>query len=138
MNVNTEQARQMGLLDRVVQNMVSRASFDAEALDGLTASDETIVRNTLQSGISWQFGSFDRILFEQIIRSNGLTEEMYVAELRQDIARNQALDSISTTIQVPKSIADLICGYREERRIAAVIEFPSMHSRLFPNPRQRT
>ena len=31
MNVNAEQARQMGLLDRVVQNMVSRASFDAEA-----------------------------------------------------------------------------------------------------------
>ncbi len=126
MNVNAEQARQMGLLDRVVQNMVSRASFDAEALEqGLTASDETIVEEIRSNpAFRGNLGSFDRILFEQIIRTYGLTEEMYVAELRQDIARDQALDSIATSIKVPKSIADLIYGYREERRVAAVTEVP--------------
>ena len=59
---------------------------------------------------------------------------MYVAELRQDIARDQAIDSISTTIQVPKSIADLIYGYREERRVAAVTEVPIDAFASVPEP----
>lgn len=123
MNINAEQARQMGLLDRVVQNMVSRASFDAEAMErGLTASDANIAREirsnpTFRGGI----GSFDRIQFERILRSNGLTEDMYVEQLRQDIARNQALESISTTIQVPKPVADTIYNWREEKRVAGIL-----------------
>ncbi len=136
MNVDAEQARQMGLLDRVIQNMVSRAIFDAEAIErGLTASDKTIVEEIRSNPVfRGNLGSFDRILFEQIIRSNGLTEEMYVAELRQDIARDQAINSISATIQVPKSIADLIYGYREERRIAAVTEVPIDAFASVPEP----
>lgn len=136
MNVDAEQARQMGLLDRVVQNMVSRASFDAEAVErGLTASDDAIIEEIRSNpAFRGNLGSFDRILFEQIIRANGLTEEMYVAELRQDIARNQALDSISSTIQVPKSVADLIYGYREERRVAAVTQVPIDAFAAVPEP----
>ena len=136
MNVNAEQARQMGLIDRVVQNMVRRASFDAEAIErGLTASDEVIVKEIRSNqAFHGNLGRFDRILFEQIMRSNGLTEGMYVAELRQDIARDQAIDSISTTIQVPKSIADLIYEHREERRVAAVTEVPIDAFASVPEP----
>lgn len=122
MNIDPERARQMGLLDRVVQNMVSRASFDAEVFEhGLTASDANIAEDirsnpAFRSGV----GTFDRIQFERLLRANGMTEDMYVAELRQDIARNQALDSISTTIQVPKPVADALYGWREEKRVAGI------------------
>ena len=43
------------------------------------------------------------------------------SSFRQDIAQDQAIDSISTTIQVPKSIADLIYEYRVENDVAAVV-----------------
>jgi peptidyl-prolyl cis-trans isomerase D len=122
MNVDPERARQLGLLDRVVQNMVSRASFDAEVFERrLTASDANIAEDIRSNpAFGGGLGTFDRIQFEQVLRANGMTEDMYVAELRQDIARDQALDSISTTIQVPKSVADALYGWREEKRVAGI------------------
>ena len=122
MNVDPERARQFGLMDRVVQNMVSRASFDAEVFERrLTASDANIAED-IRSNPAFRggLGAFDRIQFEQLLRANGMTEDMYVVELRQDIARNQALDSISTTIQVPKQVADALYGWREEKRVAGI------------------
>ena len=122
MNIDPERARQLGLLDRVVQNMVSRASFDAEVIERrLTASDANIAED-IRSNPAFRggLGTFDRIQFEQVLRANGMTEDMYVAELRQGIARDQALDSISTTIRVPKPVADALYGWREEKRVAGI------------------
>jgi len=136
MDIDTERARQIGLLDRVVDTMVSRAGFDAEVMDlGLTASD-AVVAEQIRTNPAFRgnLGSFDRIQFEQLLRANGLTEETYVADLRRDIARNQALDSISTTVQVPKTIADLIYGWREEKRIAGVTNIPVDTTAAVPEP----
>jgi peptidyl-prolyl cis-trans isomerase D len=122
LNVDPERARQLGLPDRVVQSMVSRASFDAEVFERrLTASDANIAED-IRSNPAFRggLGTFDRIQFEQVLRANGMTEDMYVAELRQDIARDQALNSISMTIQVPKPVADAIYGWREEKRVAGI------------------
>ena len=136
MNVDAEQARRMGLLDRVVQNMISRASFDAEAVErGLTASDDTIVKGIRSNpAFHGNLGSFDRIQFENLLHTHGITEEAYVGEVRQEIARNHALDSISSTIQVPKSLTDLIFSWREEERVAVLTEIPIDLLAVVPNP----
>ena len=136
MNIDADQARQLGLLDRVVQDIVSRASFDAEAFElGLTASDNRVAKS-IRSNPAFQgnLDSFDRIQFENLLHANGMTEENYVAEVRQEIARNHALDSVSSTIQVPNTIVNLIFGWREEQRIAAVTKIPINAFAPVPNP----
>ena len=108
--------------DQVVQSLVNEASFDAEAIDlGLTASDATIATQIrADPTFRGNLGTFDRIQYEQMLRASGFTEEDYVASMRREIARQQALASIASTIQVPKSVADTIYKWREEARSAAV------------------
>ena len=125
MNIDSERARQLGVQDQVVQSLVNEASFDAEAIDlGLTASDATIATQIrADPTFRGNFGTFDRIQYEQMLRASGFTEEAYVASMRREIARQQALASIASTIQVPKSVADTIYKWREEARSAAVSKY---------------
>ena len=136
MNIDSNRARQLGVRDRVVQSMVNEASFDAEALKlGLTASDATIAFE-IRSDPSFRgnLGSFDRIQFEQLLRANGFTEEAYVSSLRRQIARTQALESLTSTIQVPKSVADIIYNWREQSRSASITYVTIDPSANVPEP----
>ena len=122
MNIDADKARQLGIRDRVVQSMVNEASFDAEALNlGLTASDATIA-SEIRADPSFRgnLGTFDRIQFEQLLRANGFTEETYVSSMRRQIARMQALESITSTIQVPEAMANTIFKWREQTRSASI------------------
>ena len=122
MNIDSNRARQLGVRDRVIQSMVNEASFDAEAVKlGLTASDATIAFEIrADPSFRGNLGSFDRIQFEQLLRANGFTEEAYVSSMRRQIARMQAVESITSTIQVPKSVADTIYNWREQSRSASI------------------
>ena len=136
MNIDSERARQLGVQDQVVQSLVNEASFDAEAIDlGLTASDATIATQIrADPTFRGNLGTFDRIQYEQMLRASGFTEEAYVASMRREIARQQALASIASTIQVPKSVADTIYKWREEARSAAVTYVTIDPSASVPEP----
>ncbi|MED6310876.1 MAG: SurA N-terminal domain-containing protein, partial [Pseudomonadota bacterium] len=136
MNIDSERARQLGVQDQVVQSLVNEASFDAEAIDlGLTASDATIATQIrADPTFRGNLGTFDRIQYEQMLRASGFTEEAYVASMRREIARQQALASIASTIKVPKSVADTIYKWREEARSAAVTYVTIDPSASVPEP----
>ena len=121
MNIDSERARQLGVQDQVVQSLVNDASFDAEAIDlGLTASDATIATQIrADPTFRGNLGTFDRIQYEQMLRARTSPRGLCCG-MRREIARQQALASIASTIQVPKSVADTIYKWREEARSAAV------------------
>jgi peptidyl-prolyl cis-trans isomerase D len=136
MNIDSNRARQLGIRDRVIQSMVNEASFDAEAVKlGLTASDATIAFEIrADPSFRGNLGSFDRIQFEQLLRANGFTEEAYVSSMRRQIARMQAVESITSTIQVPKSVADTIFNWREQSRSASITHVTIDPTAKVPEP----
>ena len=119
-NLDPANARQMGVLEQVVQSMVSRAVFSVQARElGFTASDEDIARFIRRNpNFRNNLGKFDRLQFDQLLRSNGLTEEGYVAELRQDLAVGQLLDSVTRGTRSAKALTGTIFTWRNEQRIA--------------------
>ncbi len=123
LGVDEEQARQMGLLDQVLQGLISRAAFDAEAQDlGLTVSEATLRRRIVEDPIFRGLGGrFDRLRFQQILASNGLTEQIYVEQLRRDLVREQFVDSLTLGVRAPKILVDTLYRWRAERRVAETL-----------------
>jgi peptidyl-prolyl cis-trans isomerase D len=124
--VEPDVAEQMGLAESVLRTMTARAVYEAEAAElGLTASDP-MVRQTIESTTAFQdqTGQFSRILFQQILAQNNMTEAEMVESVRRDVARNQLVDAASAGITAPQAMVDRLFAHFGERRSADTLVLP--------------
>ena len=117
--LDMETARQLGLVDQIVRQTVTRLLFDQKARDlGLVVSDEQVVERIRQQDSFRTAGQFNRQLFEQTLRQSGLSEARYVELLKSDIDRQHLATAAAGALQVPQTMAEALYRYRNERRIA--------------------
>jgi peptidyl-prolyl cis-trans isomerase D len=116
-----ETARQMGLVDRITQQIATRTLFEAHAKDmRLVVSDKQLAeRITRQQAFQNSQGQFVRARFEAALQRARISEAEYTDLLRTDVHRQQLLDTAATGVAVPNRLADLLFRYRNERRVAA-------------------
>ena len=117
--LDMETARQLGLVDQIVRQTVTRLLFDQKARDlGLVVSDEQVVEQIRQQDAFRTAGQFNRQLFEQTLRQSGLSEARYVELLKSDIDRQHLATAAAGALQLPETMAEALYRYRNERRIA--------------------
>jgi peptidyl-prolyl cis-trans isomerase D len=116
-NIDREQAIQFGLMQQALQDLVGRRLVDLEARSlGIAVADDTL-RQLITADPAFQSGGrFDRALFEQLLMVNGLTEQGYLASLRQDLMRTTLTGSIAGAVTAPDALVDAIYRYRNEQR----------------------
>lgn len=118
-DLDLETARQLGLVDQIVRQTVTRLLFNQKAQDmGLAVSDEQVVQRLRQQSAFQSAGNFNRQLFEQTLRQSGLTEQRYVELLRSDINRQHLATAATQGLQVPQGMAEALYRYSNEQRIA--------------------
>ena len=121
--LDREQARAMGLVDGVLQEMIQRTLFDFAAKDlGVLVGDD-LVSAEIKGNPAFRdnFGRFDRFVFDQTLRSNGLSENDFVDMVRGDIGRGQLLQGLQEGGTVPAAMLDPLYRHRAERRIAETL-----------------
>ena len=116
--VTTEEAINSGLhyqiLDRTLVELSANAASDEI---GLIASDDAIKKRILSTNaFKNAFNQFDRNIFEQIIRQNGLTEDSFLVLERDSHVLSQLSKSIFKDINPPSTLNDLLFKYQFERR----------------------
>ena len=116
--VTTEEAINSGLhyqiLDRSLVELSANAASDEI---GLIASDDAIKKRILSTNaFKNAFNQFDRNIFEQIIRQNGLTEDSFLVLERDSHVLSQLSKSIFKDINPPSVLNDLLFKYQFERR----------------------
>ena len=116
--VTTEEAINSGLhyqiLDRSLVELSANAASDEI---GLIASDDAIKKRILSTNaFKNAFNQFDRNIFEQIIRQNGLTEDSFLVLERDSHVLSQLSKSIFKDINPPSVLNDLLFRYQFERR----------------------
>ncbi|MFP6748900.1 MAG: SurA N-terminal domain-containing protein [Alphaproteobacteria bacterium] len=123
---DTQQARQLGMVDQVIQQSVTRALYDQEVLElELTMSDSDIVAWIKRSSaFKNSFGQFDRLRFEQVIAENGFSEQGYIAASRRDLSREQLFSSIMGGTRSPDAMVKAFYQYQEETRLFEVLSLP--------------
>jgi peptidyl-prolyl cis-trans isomerase D len=119
-NLDRDQARQFGLADRVIEQIVGRTLLELEAQRvGVTISNE-VVRDAIRDNPTFrdQTGNFDRNRFEAIISRAGYSEARFIDELRRDLQRTQLVRPIVAGAEPSQAMAEAMLRYRGERRVA--------------------
>ncbi len=122
-NIDSEQARQFGLVDQTLSQMVRRALYDEATRElGLAVSDDTI-RDEITANRAFhdQFGRFDKTAFEQRLYQNGMNEQIYVAQRRLEITRQQLFDSTTAGSRIPDKLVQSLYRYQNQRRVGEVV-----------------
>ena len=118
-----DQARALGLVDQVLQQMVSRALFDQQAVDlGMAVTEDQVRRSIAEErAFQDQFGDFDPRRFEQVLMGLGVSEGGYVRMLSRDIQRQQIVSALGAVSEAPELLAERMFAYSEERRTAETV-----------------
>ena len=138
--LDLERARALGLADSVLGRMINDVLFaqGANAL-GVAISDDLVsseIRST--QGFLDSRGTFDRSRFEQVLQSNRLTEQGYVALVRGDLVRGQFLDSVQAGAAAPRTLVTAVYNHRQEKRIADVLRVADGAMTGIPEPDAET
>jgi len=121
--ITIDQARQLGLINASLNELVSRALMIEGANGmGVAISDDLIsaeIRNA--EAVRGLAGAFDRDRFDRMLQSNGMSEGAYIAELRRDLGIEHFTDSLTAGASAPKAMVDAVYAYRNENRTAEVM-----------------
>jgi peptidyl-prolyl cis-trans isomerase D len=134
--LDAAQAKQLGVLDAVVQQLVDRELLDQELGHLRLDLSDDVVRGAIVSNPAFigPDGKFSRDQFNQVLAMNRLTEDGLVARLRHDIPRGDLLQALTAGVRVPRPVIDAIYRYRNETRVADVVTVPLPATAALPAP----
>jgi len=124
--IDAIRARQMGFADQVLVGMVQRKALQLHTEElGLTVSDQRLSDEIVSTpAFSSATGNFNEQTYDELLRRNGLTRAGYEASLRQDLARQQLIDALTSGARSSRKMAEAIFNFRNERRVVEYVVVP--------------
>jgi len=125
--ISPEMARAYGIDRQVLSRLISEATLDQTAQGmRLAVSDETI-RNLIFDDQVFRdaSGQFSAARFNELLRSNGYTEQSYVALQRSTILRQQLGEMLTGGLSAPVALQELGSRLRNEKRSIAFARMPA-------------
>ncbi len=124
--IEPEQAQALGLGNQALEGLISESLVNQEAVGlGLTAPDNVVIAE-IQGNPAFRdsFGQFSRAQYEGFLQFSGMTEAVYVASLRREIARRQLLEAMVSGAGTPSSVSKRLYVWRNETRSADLLTIP--------------
>ena len=118
--LSAEQARAIGLDQRVLAQLMAWAAIEAHATQlQLALSDQALI-DSLKNDPSFKGpdDKFSRLAFESILNQMGLSERGFLTLRRRDELREQLTTALVNGIAIPDSMIDLVNSWRDEKRVA--------------------
>ena len=124
--VSPQDGRRYGIDRRVLSQLAGSAVLSEEARSlGLAASDEMVATDIRTDETFFgAFGQFDRQTFELALRQNQLSEQVFVADRRDFLTRDQLLSTVTAGAAPVAGLAEALYEYRYERRQVQYITLP--------------
>ena len=117
-SLDIKKSREFGYVDRALSSLVNRALFNNEALElGLSVSDINVRDKILKDeAFKDDLGQFSELQFRQLISESGYTEDTYVEGTRQDLAREQMVETIRSSLTIPEIMLKKLGEYNLQER----------------------
>ena len=120
-----ERAIQLGVMQQALQDLIRQRLISLRAHEmGLAVPDDALRSLVTEDPMFQTGGQFDRTRFDQLLRASGLSEDAYLASLRQQIMRAALTGSITGPVKAPPALVDAIYRYRNEQRRGHYVPVP--------------
>ncbi|MFQ5763331.1 MAG: peptidyl-prolyl cis-trans isomerase [Rhodospirillales bacterium] len=129
-----DEARSLGMVESVLQRRINNTALGMAAGELGVGIGDDLVRDDIRNNPAFQgLGGFDQFRFHGLLERYLLTEDGYVARVRQELTREQLLESLRAE-KPPRTLVDAIYRHRQEKRIARTIVIADAAQRGFPEP----
>lgn len=134
--VDSAQARQLGIADNALNGLINRRVLALEAHDlGIIVGDDQIKQAILkETAFQNALGKFDKVVYQQALSRNGLNEQRFVQGLRGDLIQDHLTGIITAGSTPPTYLADQLYKHRNEKRIAELVVITRAASPAPPQP----
>ena len=131
-SLDIKKSREFGYVDRALGSLINRALFNNEALElGLSVSDNNVRDKILKDdAFKDDLGQFSELMFRQLISESGYTEDSYVEGTRQDLARDQMVETIRSSLTVPEIIQQSLGEYNLQERSVDYVVIKSENEKI--------
>ena len=138
-SLDAAQAKQLGIVDQVLQRLITSdlISLEIDRL-GLAIGDRS-VRDAILANPIFQNppGKFDRQIYTQTLAANHVSEEQYESSLRTDLLRLQLVSTLANGLIPPKELVDTLYRERNESRTADFVLLPADAGGAIPQPSEQ-
>jgi len=122
--VSPEEARESGLDYQILTNLILEKTINSSGDQmKLRPSDESLtkrIRNT--NAFKNAFNQFDKNIFNQVLRQNGISEDLFIEMERDSLSQIEIYSALFNNFEPPKELNDLIYKFQfEDRNIEYVI-----------------
>lgn len=116
--ITAAQARAMGLDRQVLGRMISDALLNQRARQlGLAMSDADFAAQVMKdTTFHGPTGAFDRMVFQDVLRRNGLTEARFTERQRALYLRQELTGGMISGVKVPRALLEMLHRYANETR----------------------
>ena len=116
--VTLEQARQFGLTDQVLAQVVTNAALDEETRQlGISVGDERVAEDLRNvQAFHGPDGNFDRSAYSYALQNAGLKEAEFEDSLRQESARSILQAAVLSGTTLPDTYVNTLLGWVGETR----------------------
>ncbi len=124
--VDLRQAQQMGVVDRVLGELVDYSLLDQEAGRMQLDVSDGVIRDAITQDPMFHGagGVFDRSAFNALLAANHMTEPQYIERLRREIPRENLMLAVTAGAAAPAPLVDRLSQYRDEKRVAEIVTLP--------------
>ena len=116
--ISNEEAREAGVDIQVLSNLIIEKTLNSSGDDmKLRPSDKSLTER-LKNTNSFRnaFNQFDKNVFNQILRQNGITEDLFFSMERDTIAQAQIYRALFENLNISKEFGNLIYRFQNEDR----------------------
>ncbi len=123
-DVDSEQARDLGVADSTLDGLISRRLLDLYAQEnGIIVGDDQVVRRLrAEPAFHGPDGGFDRMIFHSALSRIGISEQRYVEDLRQEIKMSHLTGILRSASVAPDPLVRSLYHYRNDKRVARFVE----------------
>ena len=127
--LDSQQARQMGFADITLEKLINLRllKLHATELELSVGDDQVLDEIKRQPEFSDGRGGINANVFRASLERRNITEDRYIASLRDEITRSHIIDIVAASSVAPDHMVDQFYRYRNERRTADVVIVPRTH-----------
>lgn len=118
-----EEARAMGLTQAVQAQLFGNAALTEEARQaGVSVGDRAVAEAITAAGAFQGPGGFDRAAYGEVLRRQGLTEDRFERDIRNEIAREILAEAVVSGVTPPQALIGRAAKWRLEKRDISWLE----------------